>query len=339
MNKSILKAIITLVVYLLFVVVWGVSLVMFILEESVVWANIWVFSSIIVLISVFYIDASTKNYKLKYYFLGKEFKKQRDNYFAKHIISSKKDKKDMLKSMKHNYRVFGNVEYVYNSYSVTPIGLYGEDFYSFNYGNALQKQKIEYVVYALYSKCLEGGGLYRFFELVAEEPFTFEEYARVVKDSELPTDLKRLLCSKDCKKVFEYTKNFDNLTDKEHEFMENFELNESDKVYDYQNEIFDLVEKIAMANFVDYHKDRHVPDNATKIYYSKDQLKRVSICFSEELNSYTVVRQELVFLEEDFMHSEAGWSEQRGVSYFETEELALNEIKNEIKEYVELILN
>ena len=66
-------------------------------------------------------------------------------------------------SSKSSFKLVKVLEPVFSEeYKVTPIKLYFEDFITFNYGNALDKQKIEFVIYALYSKVLSGGGFYRF---------------------------------------------------------------------------------------------------------------------------------------------------------------------------------
>ena len=73
MSNSLLKAIFILVVYLLLIVVWGTSFVIWIVEESEYWALIWLISSVVILVLAFFVDAYSKDYKIKYYFLGKNF--------------------------------------------------------------------------------------------------------------------------------------------------------------------------------------------------------------------------------------------------------------------------
>lgn len=332
------KPILILIVYLAFVVVWGSLLAIMIIEESEAWAIVWLISSVLVLFGAFLIEGYSNGYKWKYYFLGKNFKKQRDEFFKNHEKVSKKEKRKILKDMKNTYRRFGFVDYAVDDYVVTPIKLYYEDFVAFNYGNALTKQKVEYITYGLYSRCLTGGGLYRFLEDVAEEPFSYEEYVLVVKSTDFSKKLKELLLNKDCKKAFECLKKENELSEKEHEFLEGFELNGSNGVYEFETEIFDKVKSIAMNKFFDYHRFRFLPNNAKRVFMSKDNMKRISICFIQNLNSFNIVRDEFVFFDTGAPEhqSEGGWCEHAGMSYYETEQLAINDIKNEIKDYIEL---
>lgn len=310
-------------------------MVIAIIEESVIWANIWILSSIILLFLVFFVDAFSKNYKWKYYFLGKTFKIQKDEFFKNHPPKTKKDKKQKIKDMKLNYRRFGNIEFVVEAYKITPIKLYFEDFISFNYGNALDKQKIEFLLYALYSKVITGGGFYRFFETITDEPFSFDEYISLVKKSKLSKQLKEIMTNSQSKLIFEYSKNFDNLTDAEHDIMENYDLNESYLLYDYQDEIFDMVQKIAIDKFFKYHETSMLPHNIVEAYISKDKLKRISICYLEDLKVFNIVREDfqIYSCKNIDMSCDGGWIAHQGISYFETKNLALNDISEEIKDY------
>lgn len=340
-NKSLITTIIILFIYLSLVVVWGTSMVVAIVEEDVIWANIWVLSSILLFFAIFFVDAYSKDYKFKYIFLGKNFKKQRDEFFKKNKDLSKKEKRQILKNMKHNYRRFGSIEFAVYGYVVTPIKLYFEDYISFSYGNALDEQKVEYIIYNLYSKNLTGGGFYRFFEQMAEEPFSFEEYKRIVKKAGFSKKLNAEITNATSKKVFEYFKRYNELLDEEHKFLEKYELDESNKLFEYQTEIFDLVENIAMKKFFDYHKTRQISIGAVKSFISKDNLKRITICFLEDLKVYNIVREEFTFFDIDMpqIQSDGGWVAHEGNSYYETEEQALNDIKNELEGCIELNLN
>ena len=115
------KPILILIVYLAFVVIWGSSLAIMIIEESEAWAIVWLISSVLVLFGAFLIEGYSNGYKWKYYFLGKNFKKQRDEFFKNHEKVSKKEKRKILKDMKNTYRRFGFVDYAVDDYVVTPI--------------------------------------------------------------------------------------------------------------------------------------------------------------------------------------------------------------------------
>ena len=67
------KPILILIVYLIIAVIWGSSLVLMFIQESAIWAIVCLISSISVIIGAKLIDCYSKNYKLKYLFLGKKF--------------------------------------------------------------------------------------------------------------------------------------------------------------------------------------------------------------------------------------------------------------------------
>lgn len=338
-NKSLLKSILNIIIYLIFVVIWGFSLVLMIVEESEIWAIIWILSTIITLIDIFVNETKMKGYKFKYLFLGKSFKKQKDDFFKKHSGFSGEEKRQLLKNMKICYRRFGDVSFAVYSYKVTPNSIYYEDYKSFNYGNALDKQKIEFIVYGLYSNCLKGGGLYRFFESITNEPFTFEEYKRLVDESQLLEAIKKLITNEKANKVFGYLKKYDRLNEKEHNFLENYELNESNKIFEYESGIFKVVERIAILKFFDYHKKRNISQDAVKVYISKDNYKRVSVCFNQKTKLYYIIRDTFVFYDENsIVYSEGNWVDRRDNSFYDTEENALKEIKEELKDCIEINL-
>ena len=61
--------------------------------------------------------------------------------------------------------------------------------------------------------------------------------------------------------------------------------------FDYQDEIFETVEKIAMNIFFEYYKYIDISDNSLEIFISKNNQKRLSICYNENLKVYNIVTE------------------------------------------------
>lgn len=335
-----LKAVLILIFYLIMVVFWGSSMVISFVEESVNWAIVWIVSSVLVLLGAFWIDFYTKRYKFKYLFLGKKFKAQVRKIFEVKTGLSKKEKRNLLKQMKDTYRRTGSIHFAVYDLMETPNKIWSEDNRAFNYGNALDKQKIEYIIYCLNLNAEIGGGFYRFFESLAEEPMTYDEYAGLVKNSDLFSKaLKEVLLSKEHKNVFKCFKKENDLTKDEEDALQKFDENGSNILFDFADEIFKLVEKLSVQNYLDLKKKQGLPENVVRLFMSKDGMKRAYIYFDEQTKTYKANIENFVFYDTDVspMNSEGNWIGTDGSSYFETQELAFNEIKNAILDLEELI--
>lgn len=333
------KPVLILIVYLIFVVIWGSSLVIMFIEESVSWAIVWLISSVLILVGAALIDCFSKGYKLKYLFFGKKFKKQVYDYFQKNKELSRKEKKKMLKEMKYFYRRFGRIDIVIADYSITPSKLLFEDFHAFNYGNSLDKQKVEYIVTSMYKSCLEGGALYVFYEHSADE-FAYDEFEKLIKNSNLfSNELKKFILKKEYKKFYEFFLKYDKLSDEEHEMFSKFETEESDKLYEFESEIFAVAEKIALEKFFDLYEKKGIPESYEKYFLTKDRRKRIFVVKDESLNVFRLYKEKFVFYDLDgsVMGSEGNWcGTNEFTSFYETVELAVNEVKSELDEYDEI---
>ena len=227
MKKNIpewLKTTLILVAFLSVVVVWGSTTVITFIEYNTVVAIISVVSYFAVFIGIFGIEMYTNKYKFKYLILGKKYKEKVQKFMVELDKFNKKERKAYIKSMKAEYRRTGNVYFSVYYLFETPNKVWSDDNRSFVYYNALDWQKAEYLIYLLNFNCETGGGFNRFFEGVAEEPFTFEEIEKIVKSSDLfSKELKKLVLKPKHKKVFECFQNEDNLTDEDWKFLEDFE--------------------------------------------------------------------------------------------------------------------
>lgn len=344
-RKDVLVELLYLFLFLAVVVIWGTSTVLLFIEYSTFWAVISVVSYFSVFVGVFLIEKHTNNYKWKFLFLGKNFKEQATKFFAMHPELTKKEKKSMLKTMKRTYRQTGSIRFAVYHYQTTPYKLWAEDYSAFNYGNALENQKAEYMLFSLQMNTDMGGGLYRFFENITNEPFTYKEYKKLIKGSKLfSKEIKELLLKPEYEKIFEYFKKYYTLSDEEHKELENFELNDSNLVAEFDVELYNAVEELSVKNYLEYKERESLPPYAEKLYMSKDKTKRIVIFKDTQTNTYKINEESFVFydLESSAMHSEGGWLPAPGVasgsSFYESVELAIQDNRKEIEKLEEISL-
>ena len=286
------------------------------------------------------IECFSKDYKLKYYFLGKEFKKQKNAYFITHTHHSRKEKRKIINNMKHEYRRHGNVSITLCCITETPNKLWHDDNHAFNYYNSFDSQKIDYIVWLLYRYCESGGGFYRFFDELASDPFSYEEIESLIKNSNLfSKQLKSAILNKTHKKVYSAFKNTV-IAEQDSNFLEEFELNDSNHLFDHQTELFKLVEKLSLESYLEQKKKENIPPNTIKAYISKDKTKRICIYLDIQTKTYKINRSTFSFFDTSIspMLSEGGWSFGENSSSFETIDLAINEIKNEVIDFNSLNL-
>lgn len=344
-KKDVIIELVYLLLFLAVVVVWGVSTVLLFVDYSTVVAIISVVSYFAVFIGVFLIEKHTNHYKWKYMFLGKKFKKQVNDFFALHPEIGPKEKKIRLKEMKKTYRQIGSIRFSIFYLQSTPYKIWSEDYYAFNYGNALDKHKLNYIIYCLQMNTDIGGGLYRFFESITEEPFTYQEYRNLISRTRLfSVELKGLLLRPKYEKIFEYFKKYDSLSDEEHKELEDFELNDSDLISEFDTELFKLVEDLAVKCYLEYKLRESLPPYAEKLYVSTDKTKRMVIYKDAQTGHYKVNRDNFVFydMESSVLHSEGGWQpapgSNSGSSFYETIDLAIKDNEKELDDLCETSL-
>lgn len=341
-TKQNLKTFLLGITYTLFIAFIGISIIFLVLDFGI--GSIFLFA-ITVLGSIFMALIYTvelNHYQWKYLLLGKDFKQKLKDYLKDKKLSDDERKK-LIKQLKSNYRKSGRLNIAMISEVITPNKLWYEDYYAFSYGNALEEQKLEFLVGLLHEKCESGGGFYRFFETLAEqEPFEYDELYRLIKNNNIfSKELTQLLLTSKFKKVFELQKNYKNCTEEDHKFLQDFELGDSNLIYDYQFELFDLVEKFAIKNYLELKRYYDLPENTCRLFYSKDGRQRAGVFFDVEHNVYKNFTEDFLFYstEQSLLYSDGGWIGQYYNSIFESQELALNELKLQITDFIEEDIN
>lgn len=333
--KALIYAILAVITFVMFLV----SLAMLIDDYLFITAIILCITYILTFIFVFISNVYSNNYKWKFLLLGKNFKKQKKDFFKLHNTFSKSEKRKLIKSMKHNYRISGKIEYSVSRYIQTPSKNFFEDNHAFNYGNALEKQKIEYLIYAMYMSCDFIDEIFNFFEFIKHEPFTYEEYENLIKNCNLlSNNLKNDLLTDKNKEIFEYFKKENLSEDDINNFYKNHEDTEN-PLKKYSDEIDKLVEKIAIENYLSINQKTSIPNNTTHIFLSTDGYKRICIYFDKLSSAYKISKDEFVFFTNDnkpIKDCEGQWISNTLSSYFETPILAISDIKNEIENYNEI---
>ena len=332
------KSIILLVLLLTGAVVWGTSSVLLFIEDSFFWAVVSFVSYFYVFVLVFAIDFHTNSYKLKYVLDKKTFKKKLKVYESELLRFDRKERKRIVSNMKKEFYRQGTVSVTMYYELETPNKVWRETNASFNYGNALDKQKEGYMVCCLYSCCL-GGGFYRFFEDLAFDMFSYEEYESIVKKSELFSDkLKKNLTKKEFKKIFNCFKKMDNKTEEDWKILQEFDESDSIHLYDYMEELFEITKKLAIEEYLFVKMRDGIVSGTKRLFISKDRMKRVYVRFDENLKAFKVGYQDFIFYDDEceIINSGGGWITAEESSIFESEKLALKEIENQIVDFDEI---
>ncbi|MBQ8425003.1 MAG: hypothetical protein IJX17_03160 [Clostridia bacterium] len=334
-TKAIIFAILSLITFVMFLS----SLAMLIDDYLFITAVILCFSYVLTFVFVFISNVYSNNYKWKYLVLGKEFKRQKENFFKTHNNFSKKEKRKIIKTMKHHFRMYGTIKYSVSTHIQTPYKNFFEDNQAFNYGNALDKQKIEYLIYAMHLNCDFVDEIFNFFEFIKIEPFTYEEYENLIKNCNLLSEnLKNDLLNDNNKEIFEFFKK-ENLS--EDEISAFYKKHEEDEnpLKKYSSEIDSLVEKIAIENYLFINQKTSIPDNTYHIFISNDGYKRFCIFHDKLSSSYMVAKSEFVFITEDnesIKDCEGQWITTTLSSHYETPILAISDMKNDLYSYTEI---
>ena len=343
-DKDRLISIILLILLLSIAVVWGTSSVMLFIEDSFFWAIISLISYFLVFAVVFAIEIHTNQYKLKYLFARKKFIQKLKVYESELLKFERKERKRIITGMKKEFRRTGDVSITMYYELETPSKIWRDINVSFNYGNALDEQKIQYLIFCLNSNCLTAGGFYRFFEDLAFDKFSYDEYVSLVKKCEyFSEDLKNILTKKEFKKIFEIFKKQENLSEatlseKEIETLREFDENDSNLLFDFHEELHSISEDLAVKEYLFVKKKDSLPQGVKKIFVSKDGLKRIIIRFDEMTKTYKICNQEFVFYSDEYsiFNSGGGWTGSEEKSFFETEKLAMKEIKDLIEDFDEI---
>lgn len=344
MKQKIIKNILITIALLLFstnLVFFGTGLTMIFVDylpEYLWWFLIGLVGTAA---NLFWIHLLSNDYKIKYFFLGEKFNHKIEEYFKNTNNMPDYAKNALLKSMKRQYRITGEIVSVYIDKKETPFDLWCEINCEFNYPNALDKQKLHYLVYCMFLNCEDGGGLYRFFEDLASEPFTYEEFCKLISKTKLVSkELKSLLLTKQYETIFNLMK-VEEMNEQEMKIMQDFDENHSDLLFDFSNELHDIVEKLSVETYLEENRFKHLPETAEKVFISKDNTKRICVFYDEGLNVYRVEISTFNFYDENIslMNCEGSWMVQDNKSYYASVELACADIKDELVGLKELKIN
>lgn len=278
------------------------------------------------------------NYKLRYFFLGKDYKKQRDE--VKFLQKLNKEYYPNLteKLMKRNYWVNGCV--LYFKQEITPFSLFIEKNIYFDYTNSAREEKQEHLIYLLYSNIKSGGALNMFLEEVETDGCSYDEYKSLVSDCKyFSAELKNLLLKDELKEVFECNKNFYNLTKEEYDLLEKFELGTSKLIYNYEQEVDDIIKKLAIKNYKESYRLYGLPSGYEKLFFNTDNTQRVCIWKDDSIKAYRILWQEFQFFYEDvdIINSIGEWMPIKVFGIYQNASLALKDIQPLLEDFVEYL--
>ena len=290
-------------------------------------------------ISIFETNMIANNYKWKYLFAKKNFRNQINDYFIAHPNYTKKEKNKLIKKMKDTFRKTGLIYYFVDEYIRTPYKLWKENNFAFNYGNAPDYQKISYLVFALRLNIEEDSPLFEFFQYISFEPFSYEEYCKLIKKCNyLSSSLKNILTNEKYKEIFYFLKKQNN--DENYLNQLNFYREECENVLnDYIEEIIRNSELVCLMDFFLEKSKEKLPINTVSLFVSRDDTKRIYIYLDSASKLYKYKKEEFVFYETEkpLIHSEGAWTTtQISSSFFETPNLALKEINSELSDFYQV---
>lgn len=282
------------------------------------------------------------DYKFKYLFLGKAYTQQ-----TKHLKHLRKFEKYYCayltpRKARHNYRIYGDILMPLSTLNrQTPFDLilsicYGADITD-------DKQWKNSLVVQLFLCVSDGRGLYGYFECLAcYYDIPFKELKRDILSIEnLPQELKKLLTGTRAKKVFEYNLRYVDLSDKEHEELENLEKTYSPLANKFENDLKNAVGEIAFEQYKKIYKSYTTFPNVIKIFINKTNDLRYIIWFDKKTKAYKIQCEVFLPLYEDIhiLNNTYSWISQKPFGLYGSLELAENEIKESILNFEEIIPN
>ena len=280
---------------------------------------------------------SIKGYKWENIILGKDFKNQVFNYFYEHTNYTEEEKKQIIKKMKKTYRRTGYIiDFFNDEYLQTPYRIWHENNLAFNYGNSFDKQKISYLLFSLHLNMSEDSPLFEFLQYISFEPFSYDEFSNLIKNCIfLSDDMKKAIINDKSKEIFEFFKS----SVKSDDYLNklNFYRDElSESLISYSDKIIENCELVCLMEFFEETVKNNLPDSTTQLFISNDNTKRICIYPDKTTMTYKIQRGEFVFFdtEQPLIYSEGQWiCINENSSYFQSEELAINFIKNELEDY------
>lgn len=273
------------------------------------------------------------NYKAKYFFLGEQYKSQlnRLRYLQKYIPSYHSYLTPQ--KAKRSYRLYGDIlKPLWSIYEITPLSTLSSIAYGADQNN--DKEWKNFLLFCLYENIVYGGGIDRYFEYLT----TYYDipFSKLKSDfnsmPEFPDKLKRLLTGTRAKKTYDYNKRFDKLSEEEFADMCKLEINFSPLVNNFEDELFSVVERLAMEKYKQIYRLYRLDENTKKVFINSDNDIRYSIWFDKNQNSYRITAEKFSPLNPDItpIHNSFSWQSIEDYGLYATEELAENEIADKI---------
>lgn len=283
--------------------------------------------SLLFIVSFLLLIMKNNDYKLKYYFRLSEFNKEFKK-LKKENNGNKKRLRFIKKQQKDHFLQFGEVV-LSTKMLIEPVNKWNEwveESTEFNYNKSQYMEKLSYITYVLYHACMSGGGLEEFFRWISYEPFTGDELINTIAKNEFfSNEFKDFLTM--------IIKEFDK--EKEDELFEKYELSDNNVFFEFENEILNLANWLAynrklLSSCVGIYLHGNIDFNMYKLFLSKDY-KKVIYIFSVDDKLFKV----------DFIvwnEMEVCWipGNVSNNSIYDSVETALNNIKDFIKDYIEI---
>jgi len=269
------------------------------------------------------------DYKLKYFLrlwmFNKEFKK------LKNISQGNKETiKQLKRNLKDNFLQDGEIVSSKNLLKIetNPWNIWLEESNSFSYPNSRYMEKLSFLVYCLYDACASGGGFEKFFNNIENEPFLNKEIIEIFNKHEFfSVELKEFLT----KVVNEYK-------DEDKDFLfAKYEREENNTLFEFEQELFDLANWIAynrklLSSVAGVYIHGNISFEIYHLYLSKD-FKKIIYVYKNESN--------MIRISSKFWNAiDNFWESDKNAdrSIYACAELAFNEIKDTIEDYIKIEL-
>lgn len=308
----------------------------FLVEVSLVFAcTLQIFS---VILYIFLLYLKFKNYKLKYFFLGKRFKEELQKYEKYNNYKNIKNKKHFIKWAKSIYREKGTIFFYEEK---TPFSemwdLYDSYLSSINDCNDI-------MILCVLNDYLGSGSLYQAFETLVKF-CPFDKYKELINFSKIfPQSIKRNLTKLVYEKAYKIiylqeNRNDYKPNDKDEKILSAFESTSKSELNTLTEDISCIFNKVAIENYINKYMLSSLPENCKKLYFSKDKRKRIIIFFDSTKNLYKAQEEIFTFendLDENEIHSRGFW--QLGnisLGLYASLDLVLNDLQNTLQQYTE----
>jgi len=301
-----------------------------------IWSGILAFSGVI---TCFFVILEDKGYKLKYFFLGKSFKKPVDEFFEQNTYFSEKEKLFLIKRMKDEYRRKGHVSFILYKRRETVLSLWNKNIHDIywekNEEDLTEKEKFEFIIDGL------SNGIRYFLYDYGGLKIIYDDFYNIINNCNMfDNECKKYLLSKKFKNIFEFYNNLEKYKEEEIKTFDQENNNYFLKFDKFEENIYEIKENIAVKNYIEYQKFECLPENVVNFFISKEGKERLYVFFDKSLNVYRVAQEIFTFYYYDIplMDNEGGWNHVSNSysSLFETQEIALNDIKERTKDFEEI---